>query len=235
MLETDVDFPRKWARISGLFYLGTIIAGVSAQGLVLGSIVVRGDATATAANISAHPTVYAATLACDLIMLICYVIVTALFYELFARVDRSLSRMAAGFSMIGIAVFAVVGLLLALPPLLEADVSWLSAFTAEQRHSLAYLSLALHGNGYGISLVFFGVYCVLIGVLIWRCDFLPRWIGVLMAIAGVCYLVSSFAQILAPGFAHMLGPVILVPGLVGEGSLSLWLIFFAKWQYRTSL
>jgi len=69
-------------------------------------------------------------------------------------------------------------------------------------------------------LVFFGFYCLLIGYLIFKSTFLPKALGVLMAFAGVNWL-----TFISPAFADRLSPFNLVPGLIGEGALTLWLLF----------
>ena len=73
------------------------------------------------------------------------------------------------------------------------------------------------------SLVFFGVYCLLIGYLIFKSDFLPRSLGALMAFAGVGWL-----TFLAPPLAETLYPYNLAPGIIGEGALTLWLLAFGR-------
>jgi len=89
---------------------------------------------------------------------------------------------------------------------------------------LALLFLKLHGQGFSISLVLFGFYCLLIGYLIFRSTFLPRILGVLMAFAGLGYLINSFANFLSPPLANYLASYVLAPGLLGEGSLTVWLL-----------
>lgn len=88
--------------------------------------------------------------------------------------------------------------------------------------------------GYNVSVVFFGGYCLAIGYLIYRSTFMPRAIGVLMAVDGLAYMSNSFITILAPGFAAHLVPYIQLPTLLGEGSLTLWLLIFgintARWE-----
>lgn len=120
----------------------------------------------------------------------CYVAVTLLFYGLFKPVDASLSLIAAVFSLVGCALSA-----LGLFHLLPAPVRSVN------------------------PLVLFGVYCVLIGYLIFRSDFLPRILGVLMAIGGLGWL--TFAS---PDLASDLSPFNLAPGILGEGALTLWLL-----------
>jgi len=104
------------------------------------------------------------------------------------------------------------------------NATYLKAFSPEQLSVLASLSLRSHGNGFGVSLIFFGCFCVVIGYLIFRSGYFPKIIGVLMQIAGLCYLTNSFALILSPNFANRIYPAILLPAFVGEASLCLWLL-----------
>ena len=95
----------------------------------------------------------------------------------------------------------------------------MSVFTVEQLQALALLLLKLQAQAYNIGLVFFGFYCILIGYLIFRSLFLPRILGALMVFAGLGWL-----TFLSPPLANHLSPYILAPGLLGEGSLTLWLL-----------
>jgi hypothetical protein len=103
--------------------------------------------------------------------------------------------------------------------------------------TLALVFLRLHGRGYSISGVFFGTYCVLIGYLAFRSGFLPRIVGVLMAIGGVSYLTNTFALFIAPALAARLPDVTLLGG-IAELSLTLWLIVMGvnalKWEEKAS-
>ncbi len=90
-----------------------------------------------------------------------------------------------------------------------------------------------------MSLLFFGCFCVIVGYLIFRSGYLPKTIGVLMQIAGVCYLTNSFALILSPTVANRLFPAILVPAFIGEASLCLWLLVkganVERWEERARI
>lgn len=115
-----------------------------------------------------------------------------------------------------------MNLVAALFPL--GSASYLRAFEPEQLYAIASLSVKAHSYGFGVALIFFGCECLVVGYLIFRSSYLPKTIGVLMQIAGLCYLTNSFALLLAPTFANRLFPVILLPALVGEASLCLWLL-----------
>ena len=229
--------PRLWARIAGAFYLLTIIMGVFAEVFVRGALVVRDDPTATATNIMAHEPLYRFGLAVDLIMLACYIAVTLLFYDLFKPVGRSLSLLAAFFSLVGIAVLAVNSLNHLAPLVFLGGAHYLSAFETTQLHALAIMSLKMHAQGYNIAGMFFGIYMLLLGYLIFKSDFLPRILGVLMAVGGLSYLTNSFAIFLLPTLVARL-PDIGMLGGIAELALCLWLMVMGvnapKWEEKAS-
>jgi hypothetical protein len=99
----------------------------------------------------------------------------------------------------------------------------LSAFDGAELQALAHTFLRVRDQASGIAFVFFGLYCVLIGYLIFRSTFLPRILGALMAIAGLCWLTGSFTSFLSPPLASLLRPYLLAGG-IGEAALTLWLL-----------
>lgn len=233
MMDRGLEIsPRQRARIAGAFYLLTIVMGVFAEVFVRGKLVVRGNATATASNILAHERLYRFGLAADLIMIACYIVVTLLLYLLLKPVSRTLSLLAALFSMVGIAVLAANSLN-HVAPLVLLRSGHLSVFETAHLQSLSLLSLNMHTRGYIITGVFFGIYCLAIGALVFRSGFLPRAIGVLMAIGGLGYLANSFAVFLLPTLAARL-PDVTVLGGIAELSLTLWLMVFGvnaqRWE-----
>lgn len=214
------------ARLTGALYLGTIVFGLFAEVGSRGSLIVGSDAAATARSILANEALFRAGLAADLAMLACYVGVTTLFLDMFRPVHAGVSRMAAAFSLIGIAVLAADTLLLLVPLRLLAASPYLTALGSSQRDAVTLLALKVHGDGYDVSLVFFGIYCLMLGWLVWRSGFLPKTIGALMALAGACYILNSIADLAVPAFARMLSPHLMDPTLIGEVALGLWLLVF---------
>jgi hypothetical protein len=93
-----------------------------------------------------------------------------------------------------------------------------------ERQALAYLAIRLYETGFGFALLFFSGFCVATGFAILRSRLLPPAVGGLMVLAGACYLVSTLASTVAPTLASLLFPWILLPCLVGEASLALWLL-----------
>jgi hypothetical protein len=235
MEEYQIEIsPRVLSRIGGVLYLIIIVIGIFGEAYVRGSIVVAGDATATAANIRSLEWLWRFGIAAEFILLICAVSLTLIFFVLLRPVNREIALLAVFFNLVSIAVEAVttLNLITALFPL--GDAGYLSAFTPEQLYAMASLSVRSHTYGFGVALIFFGCECLILGYLIFRSGYLPKTIGVLMQIAGLSYLINSFALILAPALASQLFPAILVPAFIGEASLCLWLLFkgvnIEKWK-----
>jgi hypothetical protein len=212
-----------------LLYFLTAVCGE----LFLKGIVVDGNAAATATNILAHQTLFRLGLATGLIATACYIAVTALFYGLFKPVNRSLSLLAAFFSLVGCAILAFASLFQLAPLVVLGGGQYLNVFKVEQLRALALLFLELNTQAGNICVVFFGVYCLLIGYLIFRSAFLPRILGALMALAGLGWL-----TFLSPPFANRLSPYNLVLGFLAELSLMLWLLVrgvnIQRWKEQAS-
>lgn len=210
--------PQRTARLAGCFYLMTFLTGALAIASS-GHLMVIGDPAATAANILAHGSSLRIGIAAYLLVLACYLVVTALFYELFSPAGRNLARTAACFSLVGCSVQALSCVLLAAPLVLLGGSQHSGSFSTDQLQSLSYASMQLYGPAYQFGFVYFGFYCLLTGALILRSTFVPRVLGVLMMAAGLSWL-----AFLWPPLAKQLSPYVLLPGVIGEGSLTLWLL-----------
>ncbi len=238
MISSIKASPQRYARIAGLFYLGIIALGLFGEAFVRGALVVTGDATVTANNIMASPALWRVGLVGDLLMQVLDIPVIVIFYLLFKSVSHSLALLATLTNLIQTAVLAANKLNMLAPLLLLGDASYQKAFSLEQLHALSYLAIQTHSYGFGIGLIFFGVACLAQGYLIIKCDFVPKWLGVLLFAAGVSYLINSLAQLLAPALAAMIFPAVLAPAFVGELALCLWLIVkgvdVARWKRQAT-
>ena len=227
--------PRLKARIAGVFYLLTILTRMFVEIFVRNRLVVPDDAAATATNIMAHEPLFRLGFAGDIIAFASYVALTALFYELFKPVNRSLSLVAVFFGLVASVVQAISSLFHLAPLVLLGGASYLSVFTVEQLQALALVFLRLRAAAYhNIGLVFLGLYCLLVGILTLRSTFLPRILGVLMVLAGLSYVLF-----LSPPLVRSLQPYILVFPAVGQISLTLWLLVMGvnvqRWKEQASV
>ena len=212
---------RTSARLAGvvylLFFATAIIGALVAPGISGPSA--NADAAATANNIMAHQSLFRLGWALDLISTWFYVALMALLYLLFRPVNKTVALLAAFFGIVGCAVTAFGSLFQLAPLVVLGGSPYLSAFDAKQLQAMAVIFLNLNVQVGYIALVFFGGFQLALGYLIFRSTFLPRVIGVLIALAGVGWL-----TFLSPPLANQLLTPLEVVGIVAEASLMLWLL-----------
>jgi hypothetical protein len=174
---------------------------------------------ATANNILAHESFYLLGIALSLLSTACYVALMALFNQLFKPVSRSLALVAVFFGLVGCAITAFGSLFQLAPLVVLRGSPYLRAFNVKQLQALALMFLNLNAQVGSIALVFFGLFQIFIGYLIFRSTFLPRILGALMALAGLGWLIF-----LSPLLANYLLTYLEVLGILAEASLMLWLL-----------
>lgn len=215
--------PQTYARVAGILYLVIIVAGALGELFIRGTLVVSGDATTTASHIVASESLWRFGIVGDLAMHVCDVFVMWALYVLLRPVNRNLALLNLLLNLIQTAVLVANKSLLLVPLFLLGDAPYLKSFDPAQLQAWSYVAIRLHEHGFAIGLIFFGCVCLAEGYLIRKSRYLPSLIGVMMQIAGACYLTNSIALLLAPSFAAQLFPAILMPCLVAELSFALWL------------
>ena len=190
--------PKTLARIGGALYVFIIVAGIFAELFVRGALIVSGNAAATAANVAAHEGLWRLGIAGDLAMHVADLPLLVILYVLMRPVNRDLALLVVLFDAVQSAVLVASKMNLLTPLFTGGDAAYLKAFTPEQLEALSYLSMRMDSHGFGFGLIFFGCGCLVLGWLIRKSGFLPWILGALIQLAGACYLVNSFAMILAP-------------------------------------
>lgn len=228
--------PQPYARLGGLLYVVIIILGVSSEFFFRGRLMVAGNATATAANIQASPLLWRLGIMAEYISIVCTIILAMIYYFLLTPVHRNGNLLATFFRLISITVQVVAVLHLVEAQFYLEPSSAVATFTPAQRAALVALAIKAHSYGYGISLFFLG-WCFLVhGYLIYRSGFLPRVLGGLIQVAGLCYIANGGVLLLAPAAAKVAFQVFFLPVFVAETSLGLWLLLkgvrVEQWKAR---
>lgn len=235
MSHISVKAKARWA---GVIYLIIIVGGAWAQLAVRDRVFVSGDAAATARNIMAHEQLYRMGFAVEVFYLLCSIGLKFLLYEVFKAADRKLILVTILFAVIGSATQAVILLAHYAPLVFLAKSPAIVAFTPEQLEGAAYLSIRLFDYGYMIALSFFGCFCIMMGAVIWRSTFFPRFVGVLLWVEGAAYLFNSFAHFVAPAVGARVFQFLLVAA-IAEIAFCLTLLIFgvdsARWKEQASL
>ena len=212
------------ARIAGFCYLIVIATGLFSEVFVRQALKVSNNALATAQNIQANEMLFRWGFVADLINFVVGIPTILILYHFFKKSNKILLQIALAFVIIQTAIIAVNLLNQITPLLLLSNETYLHTFQHNQLATLSLLSLNIQAQGYGIGLVFFGFYCIIIGFIIFKTNAIPKIIGVAYAIAGICYLINNFTMFLSKGFVNPLFIYLAIPIFIGELSLCLWLL-----------
>jgi ABC-type uncharacterized transport system permease subunit len=225
---------RQQARLAGFLYLLVILLGGFAEIGVRQGLVVPGDAAATARAIISHESLFRLGFAAEMMTNVIAVPVSLIIYRLLVPAGSFLALNALVLDLTQNVVNSVNAWTQFAPITLLGGSPDLAAIPPAQLAALARLALKWHDVGFGIGLTFFGFALLIWGALIFRSGYFPRWLGLLYALAGACYLVNSYALFLAPSLPVF--PYVLFPCLIGEAAVALWLLIIgvdeAKWRTR---
>jgi hypothetical protein len=220
---TDI---RKTARWAGLLYFMTLILGPIGLIYVPTKIFVRGDPAATAEHIRAMEPLLRMGIAVEMIGQLFLVYAVLVLYRLFKPVNDGLARQMLVLGALLPTPIFFVNLLNELAALaLAGGANVFAAFGQPQLDALAYLFMQLHGRGFIVSEVFWGLWLYPFGFLVIRSGFIPKLLGWLLMIAGTAYVADCFVWVLWPQFS---GPVGSVARLmqIGEVPIIFWLLIW---------
>jgi len=214
---------QKNARVAGLLYLLIAITGPFVLLYVPGKLFVPGDASATANNILAHVTLFKAYIVVGLLSELFFIALVLALYRLLHDVSRELAIVMVVLVLIDapMAFLSVANQVATLAIVQGAD--FLSAFDQPQRNALATLLINIDKLGLPVSEIFWGLWLLPLGLLVYRSSFLPRFLGVWLLINGIAYVIISFTGILVPQHVGIVN-TIAFPILFGELAFMLWLV-----------
>ena len=221
-----MDSTKRTARVAGLLYL---LIGITAPiGLVYvpSKLMVPGDATATANRVVASQSLLRIAIGSELFHQVICIFLVLVLYRLFRAVNEEQARLVVILGALVSVPIVFVNVLTEIAALiLVSGADFLSAFDKRQLDALTFLSLRLHSQGLIVASVFWGLWLLPFGMLVIRSGFIPRALGVLLLIAGVAYLASSFTSLVLPQYAHSVGQFATVLE-IGEVPIIFWLLIW---------
>ncbi len=211
-------------RVAGFWYLLLVIIGPLRLIYIPNKLFVPGNATATVNNIASHELLFRLGIAGDLAGAVTLIFLTLAFYRLFAGVDRNLAVLVVIFGGVMPALIYFVGVVSDFGALMVVrGADFLSVFDKPQQDALAMLFLKLRDHQNTAAEILWGVWLLPLAVLVYRSRFLPRFLGVWLALGGFAYLALSLSGVLWPQYQ---GKVFTIsqPAFFGEIALMLWLV-----------
>ena len=218
MMEPIVQTsPRVLARMTGLFFLLTIITGIFAQGFVSERLIISGDAAATAVNILTHRSLYTLGFTAYTIEMACQIVMTVLFYRLLRPVNTTVALVSMTLGLAG-CVIKTFGRVFYLAPLFlllnTGSAQYLGVFSTAQVQALSLVLLNVNDRAAGMGLAFFGFSDALQGYLIFKSTFLPRWLGSVSFIAALGWMTFVYPPLGYHLFLYLAGFGLLVSAVM---------------------
>ncbi|NAS12003.1 DUF4386 domain-containing protein [Poritiphilus flavus] len=212
------------ARLAGLSFLAVIGFGVFAEFYVRQQIYVFNDPAATANNIAEYSSLYTLGIVSDLMMALAYFLFPLILHPLFLSVNKNLLRLMILSVSVAVTILCLnsINQIAALEMVNGSD--YLGALSADQRDGWSTFFLKLHGKGYKIAQIFYGLYLLPLGYLIYKSGRIPKIIGVFLMLGFVGDFIDYFWYFLFPDFDSILLANITLPADLGEFSLCLWLL-----------
>ncbi len=213
------------ARVAGVLYLVVVLTGVFNLMYLPSRLYVQGDAATTVAHIAASAGWFRLGIVAELVCNAAFLLLPLVLYRLLASTGRNAAVLMVAFVVVQVPMaclnvghkFDVLSLL--------GNASYLHAFTTDQLIAQVMLALDAYRHGILATQIFWGLWLLPLGYLVFKCGFLPRVLGTALMLGGVGYLVDLFGSVLFPGYAQtLLSDVVTVPASFGEIGICLWLL-----------
>jgi len=226
-----MNSPQKTARVAVFVFLIIFCLGMSAELFIRPDIIVPGDAATTVNNIMASESLFRLSLVSDLVRQIFMMLLVLVLYKLLKPVNKNIASLMVIFALVGIPITLLNELNHFAALLLASGAGYLTAFEADQLHALVMFFLDLREYGTFIPQVF--SWLLFLGYLVFKSGFLPRILGILLMIGGLCYPIQAVLFFLFPNFDAM---ILGLFAFIGEFLFYLWLLIkgvnVEEWEKR---
>ena len=236
MITTEKINPNKIARISGTLYLIAVPLAIFSAMFVSSTLIVPGDATATANNIKASEGLFRSGIVSMLMVQLIYILKPLYLYKLLKSVNKKHALLMVILMLVAIPIafinelnkFAVLFLL--------SSADYLAIFDPGQLHAQVMFFLDLYTGGVFIAQIFWGLWLFPLGYMVFKSGFLPKILGVLLMIGCFSYVIDSLAFMLFPDYHGAVAQIALLPNFISEFALFMWLLIkgvnVEQWKKR---
>jgi hypothetical protein len=207
--------------LAGTLVVISLLAGGFAEVYVPSKLLVPTDAPATARNIQEWNVLFRMSFAGYLVEAVCDIALALIFYVLLKPVSKEIALLSAFFGLVSTATFAFAELFYFAPALFTSGNQYFATLSPEQRNAFTLISLSLYGYGGTLFMAFYGVATALRGWLIYRSEFLPRFLGALLMLAGLGFVLRNFVFVLVPKYHS---DFLVLPMFVAMVALAAWLL-----------
>jgi hypothetical protein len=222
-MEINSSSLKKTARLAGLLYLILVITGVFGIMYIPSQIIVAGDSVSTAKNMISNEVLFRTGILNDIISNTIFLLLVLVLYRLFKHVNENQAKLMFALVIVQIPVaFMMEAFNITSLMILKGEI--LKTFELTQRQDLAMLFLKINDYGTLPLEMFWGLWLLPFGLLVYKSGFIPRIFGILLVIAGIAYMIDSTIALLFPSDSVFVNNPTLLLAAIGEISITLWLL-----------
>jgi hypothetical protein len=222
-MEINSSSLKKTARLAGLLYLLLVITGVYGIMYIPSQIIVAGDTVSTAKNMISNEVLFRTGILNDIISNTIFLFLVLVLYRLFKHVNENQAKLMFALVIVQIPfVFIMEAFNITSLMILKGEI--LKTFELSQRQDLAMLFLKINDYGTLPLEMFWGLWLLPFGLLVYKSEFIPRIFGILLVIAGIAYMIDSTIALLFPSYSSFVEQPTLLLVAIGEISITLWLL-----------
>jgi len=222
-MEGTITSLKRTARLAGILYLFLAIVASYSYMYVSAKIILQNNAAATANNILKNEFLFRTGLAANVIGHALFVWLVLVLYRLFKQVNVFYSKLMVGLVIASISI-AFSGDVLQMTALGIFKENLLSSFQPHQSQNLAMIFIRIAKYCTQMVSLFWGLWLIPLGLLVYKSGYIPRLLGALLIINGIAYVVNCFTFVLFPGFFPIVSKVIFPVYFIGELPLMFWLL-----------
>lgn len=215
--------PKKLARLAGVLYLILIVLGMFSYLFVSSKLIVPEDTSKTIDNIISSEFLFRSGIVSWLVSETVFLLLASVLYLLLKPVSKNIASLMMVFVMVAVPISFLNELNKLAPLLLLSGADYLSAFASDQLNALVMFFLHLHEYGVHIDGMFFGLWLLPLGYLVFKSGFLPKIIGILLIIGFLGYMIDFFTFFLIPDFNATIEPLFQITA-IGEFLMAFWLL-----------
>ena len=220
-----MDAIKRQARYAGLLYFILGIIGFIVLIYIPSQLIVSGDAAATADRIAANGLLWRTGIALELIVLVIFIFLVIALYQLFRRVDESQALLMMILALVSVPIAFMSTSFEIIAQNTYSSPGFLSSLDKAQLDSLGYMFLRMHSVGRNVESIFWGLWLFPFGLLVIRSGFIPKFLGVLLLIAGFGYIIGFFGPLLLPMSRNIIAQVTNIL-ILGELPIIIWLLIW---------
>lgn len=222
------------SRIAGLIYLGIVLTGIFSLMYVPSKLIHYNNASLTFQNITNAESLFRLGIVSGLLCYVLFIFLPIVLYKLLYQVNENAAKLMVLFAIISVPIYFInVQNQFTVLSLIKSP-NYLNVFSIEQLQSQVLFYLDQYQNGMRLVHIFSGLWLLPFGYLVFKSNFLPKLLGILLMLGCFGYLINFLGNTLIQNYSELgIGSYISLPASIGEIGTCFWLLFVGAKEKQT--